>query len=324
MSKEFHLRTIYGQVILGVSPAKIRGSNAHIRHPSPLEQGELDSEYALFLATALERGLHSEEDRLKSLEGDGLWTPKQEGDFLSIIDMINGLKASKRHLALASQVEQVNAQIEEETKKYNKLLSERADLIGLTAETFARKKLNERYIFQSLFANKACTEPLFSEEDYDYLDMDELNAVAFQFNEVMKSFGHENLKKISLQSFFQDSYGLCDDKVYHFYGKPIIQLTFYQADLINFGRFFRPIIYGEQKPPAAIMSDPDKIIDWFQAGKNAEKMISAHTSSNVAVMDATKDDLAAISEQKPEAVTFQGMAKGKTSVRGAEFMKMLQ
>lgn len=318
------LRTLYGQIILGSSPTKIGDSVAYIRHFSPLEQGELDGGYTSFLEMALERGLESEEQRLKDLAASGLWTEADEASLENQQRYIKGLIATKKNLSLPSQVEAQNAQIAAAEAELHKKMLERVKMLGMTAEGFAKKKLNELYILTSLHRDKACTIPWYSHEEFDYLDVSELNKVAESFNKTMASINESTIKKIAIEPFFQNSFGLCDDNIFNFYGKPIISLTYQQSELAGYGRFFKHILSSEPRPPADVLADPDKMIDWHQTSKNAEKMMKSNTASNVAVFDATKQDMAALAENHGEAKTLNQLTKGKTKLRGAEFMKMLK
>lgn len=322
--QDFKFKTLYGQIILGISPAKIDGSVAFIRHLSPLEQGELDGGYSSFFEKAVERELPTEEQKLKQLAADNLWTDADESFVENQERYLIGLKDSKKNLLLPSQVEEQNKTIAATEALLLKKRGERTGLLQLTAESYARKKVNELYICKSLFRDKRCTEPFFDDDVFEYLDTNEINRVAIAFNETMANMNEQAIKQIAIAPFFQNSFGLCDDNIFNFYGKPIVHLTFLQSDLAGYGRFFKHILSSEPKPPGDIINDPDKIIDWYQTAKNAEKMMKQNNSSNVAVVGATQDDMKALSQASGgEIVTLEKLAGGRKKVRGAELAKML-
>lgn len=320
----FQLRALYGQIIVGCTPTKVDNAPAYIKHFSPLEQGELDGGYSAFLENAVSRGLDREKTKLETLFADKLWTEKDETFIEHQQLYIRGLIDTKKNIALPSQVEEQNVLIREAQKVLGDKMQDRNMALGLTAEAFARKKLNELYILKSLFQDRECRTPLFSDEDFDYLDSNQLNDIAAIFNDSMAHCNDNSIKKIALAPFFQNSFTLCDDNIYNFFGKPIITLTFYQSELAGYGRFFKHILSSESKPPAEILADPEKIIDWFNTNKNTEKMMKANNSSNVAVFGATQEDMKQLSKNHGEIVSFEKAAGGKKTVRGRDFMKMLK
>ena len=56
-------------------------------------------------------------------------------------------------------------------------------------------------------------------------------------------------------------------------------MTYYQCDLCIYGRFFSFILTEETKPPADILDDPDKIIEWHQSTKNARKELEKNVKA---------------------------------------------
>lgn len=323
--KDFlELRKAYGQIILGASPTQINGATAYIRHFTPLDQGELDGGYTFFLEKALNSGLSSEEQRLKELADVKCWTEEDEAGIEKQRDYLNGLIETKKLLALPSQIERHGHQIKEAQLLLNFKLSERHQAVGMTAESFAGRKLNEFYIFKSLFKDRELKIPLFSEEEFDYLDISEVNDLVVAFNKSIGLLSDANIKKIALATFFQNSFSLCDDNIYNFYGKPIVGLTFYQSELASYGIFFKRILNAEMKPPVDIINDPDKIIDWQSGSRNREKLVSSTQGSNVAIFNATKEDIKSLASTADAEILAPQVEtpKGKT-IRGAEFRKLL-
>ncbi len=242
VDSDFHLRYLYGQILLGVSSVKIEDKNVFIRHFSPMEQSELDREHSIFLSAALHSGLSDEKTKLAELEKDSLWTDADEAKIENQQFYLRGLVDSKKNLVLASQVAEQNKLIEEAQKDLDSQLSRRSNLLGLTAELFANKKLSERYIFNSVFKDKNCNFSLFSDEEFEYLEIEELNTITTAFNTAMRELNDQTIKKIAISRFFQDIFSLCDDNIFYFYGKPIVSLTFKQSELAGCGRFFKSIL----------------------------------------------------------------------------------
>ncbi len=322
-AEEAELRNIYGQVLLGISPISIDNIGGFIKHFGPIDQSELDSEYINFFDSAVRQELPTEEQKLAQLKSDLLWLDEDEKQVEIDKQYLSNLLDTKKNLALPSQVESVNKDIQEVETKLSKKLEERENLIGLTAEIFARKKLNQLYIFKSLYKDKEARLSYFSDDEYDYLDPNEVNSIVGKFNIIVNKLRPENLKKIALNYFFQNHFSLCDDNIYHFYGKPIIYLSFYQSELAGYGRFFKYILNLNPKPPQELINDPEKLLDWYNASQSASKMMSSQTSENVAII-GTQQDVESLKTADSEVVSIQSLAKGKTRMRGAELAKILK
>ncbi len=324
VSDESELKVRYGQIIGGISPFYLGKEVAYIKHFSSLEQGELDTIYSLLYEKAVSKGLPTEYERLKILSREGTWGDKEEKEIEDSLIMAGRLRDTKKNLVLISQIEDFTRQIADEEKKLETMRATRSGLVGITAENFAKRQLNEQYLYYSLFKDKGCIHPFFDRQMFDSLELEELNVIARAFNKCLHCFNDDLFKKIGLSSFFQNIFTLCDDNIYHFYGKPIIELTFFQIEIAKYARFFKHILSSERKPPDHIRNNPDKLIEWFDMSGNAEKMIDATNSSNVAIMGATAEDLESMASNKEQVVSLGKLTEGKTAIRGMDFFKLLK
>ena len=123
----------------------------------------------------------------------------------------------------------------------------------------------------------------------------ELYDIIEGYNSQMGLFGSEYLKKVAVSNFFLNFYYLCEDNPYTFYGKPIVNLTYYQLELFGYGRYFKQIFSDSKtRPPEEMMDDPDQIIEWYESNKNAQKVVQRSKqdgSGGTSIVGATKDDL---------------------------------
>ena len=110
-------------------------------------------------------------------------------------------------------------------------------------------------------------------------------------------FHSQNLKRVALSTFFLNYFYLCEDNPMIFFGEPVIKLSYYQIELFGYARHFKYLMSDlKTKPPDEYYEDPDKLIEYIEAGKSAQKMLEKgksldkeHTASSV--IGATKDDL---------------------------------
>jgi hypothetical protein len=203
-----------------------------------------------------------------------------------------------------------------------KLAAQRYAALRGTAEEFARRKLNDAYILGSLFEGPDLSKRAFPEDAIDNLAEDESEALFRAFAGRINEFSDLNLKRISLVKDVQDRIRFADD-VEKFFGRGVAYLTFYQFDVGTYASYFNQIINGKTRPPAEIIGDPEKLMDWHLGSNHANKVASStENAQNVAIIGDTKD-LESM-KKDPNVVSLSEVTKGKKSVRGREFMKLLQ
>ena len=110
--------------------------------------------------------------------------------------------------------------------------------------------------------------------------------------------------------FFCNYYYLCDDNPHIFYGKPVVDLTFYQAEMFAFGRYFKNLAQDAKvQPPDEIRNDPDKLIEFYEAKKNADAVMdkanerAGDKGGATSLVGATKEDLEALGYQQGQGTT---------------------
>jgi hypothetical protein len=186
------------------------------------------------------------------------------------------------------------------------LLAEKESTIGFTAEEYANRRINEYYMHVSILDQDE--KRLFAENEFDELDEDQVSEIMTVYAKNNEKFKAENLKKIALSDFFTNIFYLCDDNLYNFYGKPVINLTFYQIEIYSYGRYFKSIIQNsEDKIPDHIVEDPEKLIEWAQSSQNVKEALEKSSVSDKdgaasSIVGATSQDLAKAGINKDQDV----------------------
>ena len=257
----------------------------------------LDVKKLKYKRLAEKRGLPTEKERVEDLIKDKLWTRKNERDIESAREFVSKMEDTKKKMALKSERKKVQESIDAEINKLEKLLMEKNDLVGLTSESYSDKKVNDYYIYLSLFKDAKFKEPLFSEAEFDEVSEKDLEVIIMHFNKISRRFEQRNIKRIALSHFFLNNFYLCKDNPFIYYGKPVIDLSYHQADLFSFGRYYKQIMQDMKNPVTnEMMDDPDKLTDQFEIEQNKDSVLKADSKSGEAstIVGATKDDLEAL------------------------------
>jgi hypothetical protein len=294
-----NLKILFSEIIKGYSKKNVDGfGNLFFKHINNQDSADIDIYNDQFLQKAKKMGLPTEQEQEEYLIKEELWEKSKDKRIKELENFLINLKTTKSKLFLKAQVDQVNSEIEKNEIELNKLKFEKKDLIGFTAEDYTFKKINEYYMYVSLFKDEACKERFFKESDYEDLDNKQIMVLIHNYNEITNKFNSTNLKKISIASYFSNIFYLSKDDPYIFYGKPLVELSFYQIELFSYARYFKGILTNSKtRPPEYIMSDPDKLIEWYEGSKNVEEVINRNSKvsqkDNVAtsVVGATSEDM---------------------------------
>jgi hypothetical protein len=293
---EYELKIVFGDVVRNYSIVRdTKYGDIYIRHLSLFDAAEIDSRNAYYYNKAKNQKLPTNEERLDFLLKEKIWTKEKEHEILTLQSFVSRLKLTKTKLHLPSQIEKMNKDIQKNETELFKIEKEKANLIGFTAEVYALKRMNEHYMFTSLYKDSKLDQRLFTEESYDDLNETEVQYLVNLYNENSTKFTEKNLKKVALMPFFLNFFYLCKSNPFTFYGKPVTHLTFYQAELFSYGLFFKNIFQNAKvQPPEDIAKDPEALTEWYQAINNAEKLnkdIDVTKPGAQVIMGATSKDL---------------------------------
>lgn len=299
--EEYKLRKAYSDILSGFSRAIFKNRPFYIKHFNSVDQGVVDEKYLELLSFA-SKELINEESRLIELQASGEWTEKDEDWIINHRTYLDNLFKTRDHPLNASTKSETIRIIEVTEKELEEKLNKKRMLVGVTAENWAARRINEFYIWDSLFTDRNCQEKVFSEDEFYELEDRELDDIIHFFNVSMSPFNNSGIKNIAISSFFQSSFSLCEDNIFHFYGKPASLLSFYQTELAIYGKYFRHIL-TDPDIPFNYRTDPDKLISWHNGDRNLVPPVEV--------------------EQKLDKLNSEAVKSGG-KLKGAAVMKALQ
>lgn len=289
----------------------------YIKHLDAFDSEEIDEKDEEYKRHASSKGLPSTKEKINQLKKEGCWGDSEERDISDLELTIKNLKITKSKLMLKSDLENVQNQIDSTQKELDEKLTEKTKLIGYTTDTYSSKKINEYYVFSTAYKDKKLKKRLFSEEEFDELSEQDVVKFVRIYNYNSEKTSELNIKRIALSGFFLNNFYLCKDNPKIYYGKPVVKLTYNQADLFSYGRYFKHILSEmKNKPHQDVMDDPDKLIELYNIGQNSDKIKqSAENSDASTIVGATKEDLERMgisspSEDKGVSLSQEAAKKG--------------
>jgi hypothetical protein len=290
------LRRAYGEICRGYSEAKFFGQPVYMAHMTVFDQTEVDAYQARALEEAKKRGVPTEAERLKWLKECGIWTDKDEMDLIHQRDYVEGLRKTRKIVALKLQIEQLDKQIAEGVADLDKIAARKMDAIGLTAERVAEDKVQFEYIRLSFYRDRDLEYPLLSDEEMSKLSDEEMDELLMSYLSIVSRLTVDAVRRISVQPFFLNQFILCGDDISRFFGMPIVDLTIYQANLLSYGHYYRNVL-SQNEFADDIARDPDKIDDAVNRARNFKAMnakVDNQAGGFVGYVGATGDDFKAM------------------------------
>ena len=293
--KRQELKLVFSEIVEGYSLTRSElFGDLKIKHINNYDSAKTDIKNNYYFEKAVSQGLPKREEKLEYLIKEKLWDPEKDKEADRLKEMLKGMNRTKSKLFLQAQIDAIKKDIVNNEIKLSNILAEKESVIGFTAEEYASRRINEYYMHISILDEEG--KQLFGENEFDELEQDQVNDIMQVYEKNNRKFKAEILKKISLADFFTNIFYLCEDNVFNFYGKPVIDLTFYQIEIYSYGRYFKSIIQNsEEKIPDHIVEDPDKLIEWAESSKNVKEVLEKSSgdaeSGASSIMGATKQDL---------------------------------
>jgi hypothetical protein len=290
------LKLIFSQVIKGFSMVESgRFGKVFVKHMDSHLSAEIEMVAEKLSERVKAEGLPPNEERLEELKKDGLWVEDDDKKLADQKSFLHGLNLTKSKLFRKRDIEQFKATIVIEEKKLREMENKKDGLIGLTVEKFTERKTHEYYIFFSLFKDEALETRLFSSEQFDDLEIEDISELFVVYNECSKWLNSFCLKQVAVSPMFLNFFCLCDDNPQIFYGIPVVNLSFYQTELFGYGRYYKSILSECQNQiPPDVMEDPEKLVEWYEARTNAQKVVDSNEKKenmNVSIVGASPQEL---------------------------------
>tara|TARA_R100000008_G_scaffold11224_1_gene5610 strand:- start:2495 stop:3493 length:999 start_codon:yes stop_codon:yes gene_type:complete len=308
---DVNLRHIFKDLVFGWSHIFDYDKPAYLKHLSVFDQVDIEEIRQGFYENAKKRGLPTQEDALKRLEEEGLWTSHDEGKIKQQEQYLEQVQNTKKELYLKKQIDQVNADIKEGERKLYELKLQKEDLIGQTCDKYAESRVSDYYIIKSLHKDVALKESFYSQKDVDNMRREEMSKVVESYNKTYSVFSDDNIQRVILQDFYQPYLPFCET-VTNMFSKPLFELSMNQVKLVIYSRMFKNIFENYPKIPERIKTDPQKVVDYVNAQEKAkDKLQNVDKEGASTVFGAEKQDYEYLGVQQAGGDTLSKKLKEK-------------
>jgi hypothetical protein len=281
------------EIIDGSSTCYLNNERRYIKHQSIADVVDFELVYDKHYDYAVSRGLPTEKEIFAQLEKDGVWSSEDDANIERQTHFVQSLQSNKKNIYLKSAISQINTQIKEAETELNKLVSQKNQLIENSCEKYAINRANDYYMISSFFKDIDLKDPLFTQEEFEYTEANDVRSMVQLYNEFHSKFTEENIQHLVLQDFYRIYYAFSESCV-DFFGDPIVKLTNNQLNLIIYTRIFKSIFENHQDIPPTIARDPTALLDYANSSEAREDIKKKLGDENVgasSIVGATTEDL---------------------------------
>ena len=159
-----NLKLTFIDILKGFSKANYEKNVLYIKHNTTINSGDIDYKKQDFERKAIQSGLPTKKEKENYLIKENLWSIEKNEKIEKIKRNIFSLKQTKSKIFKIEDIKYINKSIEKEEKDLKELLDEFVELLGFTVEDYANKKINEYFMFISLYKDIDLNEKFFSQE----------------------------------------------------------------------------------------------------------------------------------------------------------------
>jgi hypothetical protein len=167
-------------------------------------------------------------------------------------------------------------------------------------------------MFNSFFKDKALTEKLYSQSEYEYMGAKQISLLVKTYNEFYSNFSEKNIQNLVLQDFYKIYYSFSETTT-DFFGIPVVKLNSFQLNLIIYTRIFKNIFDSSDEIPDRIKNDPEALLDFANSSEARDEMknkMSGESSAST-IVGATKEDLEELGLQPNTGKSLDQAVKNK-------------
>ncbi len=281
------LRRIFADIVRGYSVSLFQGNTVYIKHFGLFDQVDLDDCGKTAFERAKSKGVLTLEDTLARLNRRKEWVNSDEIDLAQKKSFLNQLEKTLEKLDLIADRDAMKVTIQDAKMAYLDKYLTKENLIGMTCEKYSNTRVSNYWIFKSFYKDSGLNVPLFSEVDFDNTEDDIIQELIKCYNQAVTLISTDNMKKISLCYFFQNSFYLAES-VYEYWGKRTIDLTLHQSELSYLARYYKNLLQNNPNIPDEIRQDPVKLVEFIDGKNSMKEAMSGEGSYSRA--GATKED----------------------------------
>ena len=263
---------IFDDICKGSSQIEIFGKVFYAKHPLVSDFVAMESFRDKEFKKCVDMGILTKAEFIDKLKADGIYPYEIENRIKEIDREIESIQAYIKTQIRKIIKEREKIKIKRLEEELFELKGEFESLIfAENADSISAKRSHDFFISNSIYIDREFNMPAFP--NWHELNKSELQVIYDSYSSFGENLSPDNVENLVVREFFKPYYDFCES-CQDFYGKPAIELSKNQSNLIYLARLFKNIFknYGE-KIPDSIRNDAKAIIEHVNGVTVQEEMM---------------------------------------------------
>tara|TARA_Y100000593_G_scaffold35379_3_gene69265 strand:+ start:396 stop:1325 length:930 start_codon:yes stop_codon:yes gene_type:complete len=261
-----------------------------VKHLSALDLGNIEEKDKQVYNEAKSQGLPTEEQQLKLIIEQGIWSQAKEKDIVNLEQELDRVRTALDKLIVKSQIQRQRQIIDKLAEKIFAIQKEKKELLGLTCEVYAKKQMNQEYLKYSLRTDSNLEHRYLDDEKYDSIADPELDTITILYNAVIHQITEQTIKRVAAHPFFLNSFLICKNDPSVLFGKAVCYMSNYQIDLFANAQRFKGVLEQGKNPPSSMYDNIQSVVDWYESQLGTKNVMKSDAAGGT-VFGATEEEM---------------------------------
>jgi len=266
------LRIAYSDILYGWTYSETY--KCYVKHLTDKDYSDLVRQKNTFFNEKVRDGVPTEKQKIEEALLVGSWTEADEDELLSYELQISDNTKRLDKLIVQGQREALEAILNEIREKLSAKKAEKYKYTTPNANFYALKYFTEILPWNSFFKDRDFNERLYTKEEFDNLEEEDISILNYELNYINSKYNDEVIRKLSVLPMVINPMTYCKKNIYNFLGKPIVEYTQFQMELLARTMRNINILENAEKDPPLIneTTESSELLNWYDL--QYQKMIS--------------------------------------------------
>lgn len=258
-----NLRIAYSDILYGWTYSE--AYKCYAKHLTDKDYSDLVRQKNTFFNEKVKEGVPTEKQKIEEALLVGSWTEADEDELLSYELQLSDNTKRLEKLVVQSQRDSLQAVLNEIQSKLSKKREEKYKYTNPNANYYALKHFTEIIPWNSFFKDREFKERLYTKEEFDNLEEEEISLLNYELNYINSKYSENVIRTLSVLPMVMNPLTYCKSNIYNFLGKPIVEYTQFQMDLLSKAMRNINILENAEKDPPSIneTTESSELVDWY-------------------------------------------------------------
>lgn len=250
----------YREICIGKSEGKFLSKPIFFHHATMFDQFKVSKEKEKEKNWAMGHNLPTKEEAIARAIKSGFWSQEQESNLKMIREDYKNY-CQKRGKGKTMTFDSIRKWHEVERmmkSEIESLMAQRHAVLEQNQESYSVNKSFDYEIF--LLSKTVDNSSFFREDEFEDLSPVEIDILRGEYYGSILKFDEYFFKKLAVTPFFYSLFDNCATHPSDFFRKPICDLTFFQTQMLEYGKRFNELLKYCYGAPDDFFEDPELLV----------------------------------------------------------------